>query len=239
MHITCPKCRRTLNCPEAYAGRRISCGACHIAFGVPAGGGGVAVAVRPAVRASRPRASRYLRRGSGLDAGARLQRMRASIAEFWEETHRAWLAGRLLAIIPQSADIAGQTTAEALRMEFSSKEFECLHYILRKFGPLAGEFFCGGAKECALTNYRLGQRDGVTRRHFVMPLGMLTGQIDETGWWTKTATYHFASGRALTLSKMGAFIPEKNVRVARDWGDYAGLDNGMQLLIGNIGRARA
>jgi hypothetical protein len=160
--------------------------------------------------------------------------MRTSIDEFWERTHEAWLTGHVAEIIPDCRKAVVDVDSTALGAQFTPKEFACLNFILSDFGPLAGEFFCGGDNECALTNYRVGQRDGVTKQHYVMPLGILTGQIDEKGWWTKMVTYHFTNGRTLTLSKLGSFIPSKNVMAAQRWGDYADIGEQLELLIGNV-----
>ena len=234
MQLKCPNCERILNCPDEHAGKQIACSICKTTFTAPPLPATAPAPLQAGGLVSPAQGSRYRDQSPGVDAKAALGHMTVSVDEFWDRTHEAWLSGRAEAMIPKSSKIAEETDAQSMKMEFTPKEFKCLHFLLDTFGPLAGEFLCGAHNECAITNYRLAQRDGKTKKFFVIPLGMLTGQIDEKGWWTKTATYHFTNGRAMTLSKMGSFVPQKTVMAAQALGDFRDFDYQMQLLIGNV-----
>ena len=161
--------------------------------------------------------------------------MRTTMQAFWDESQRAWMEGQVRDIVPNCIETASKVSVGHFAQEFPRRKNRALYFLLSEFGPLEGEFYClGYEKYHALTNFRLVVWHHYARSYSVIPLGILTGEVDEEGWWTKTVTYHQNSGRKMTFRKLGSWTRGEQLRAVQEFEDCFWLREEVMILIGNV-----
>jgi len=109
---------------------------------------------------------------------------------------------------------------DGLMMLYVPHKLSIYSYFFDNYKPLPGEYLItvGGGEDdkifgihswVFLTNYRVLQRDGKTKKYYMIPFDRLIDYKMEGGKWTAKLTFKMDGGHTTTCEKVESWIPEE------------------------------